>query len=1215
MKIRHLDFTVLQHAVLPILLLFFFLLQPFPRSLEKTAEEISNVIAQEYAAFNKILQDTALVEKCFNQQPSEEEFKFLQRQHPGLFFYQDSLLLFWTKNSALPRWNSTDSKTVSVQKLQNGWYVVFKHLLQPNKFVLALLPLKFDFNPESEVLKSDFPAIYGITASHLRIVIGDFDKINNRAFVHAPDGTKLFAIEKTAHAATVSTSDVSLYIFLLFCVGVGLYLYKLSEAIFRKKGILAALLLQFLVFASMWLTVNFLKCRLSFFYQDFFRPELYSSGILLTSLFNLLLLCAFIFGVFSFVAGRLNFTYPIAQPKWKRQVHHVLLMLSVYLLAAFIAYVVKTLVLDSSISFQIFNLLSLNIYSFVGLLCVALLIYSHYLLSSKVLKLIYGITLSTSFFIASGVLLTILLIALFYPFEHASVYIASALWTTAWLFIFLFIYQDSYTLRDTTRLITVVGLYAVLATYLFENLFEIRERNVRKLVAETLLQERDYFTESNFANTSKAIESDSALLQLAVQTRWKELITEKLLSEYLSKYLTKYNVRIVFSDSLQAFEFVQLKERYYQSGTPHQSLRLAKDSTGLNTYVALLFEKQTYPIGIELKPRIYENENLYHRLLSDNYLATKVSEEGFSYAVYKNDRLMVSRGDFNYPVFWDKNLNFNGEREQFVDIEEWEHNILQGADNKAVIITVKQESLFEPVALFSYIFTILLLFFLATWFFPVQVKHLFNKNVLLESFSRSFKARLNYSMLFIIVISFVAVGYITIAFFSKQYNNYLNETASLKENSIIHAIHYSVNRTPELNRFNLYENIRNELEKYAYANKADVNFFDARGNLIYTSQPSLFDRGIVSKKIHPEAVFAMQRSNLNQINIQESIGSFLYHSTYYKIESRNETVGYIGFPYFERKLAADDEINSFLIALLNVYIFLLLMAAVVSYFISKSVTRPLSFIAEKMQIVNLGKRNELIEWNSRDEIGILVKQYNRMIRELENSAEQLAKNEREGAWREMAKQIAHEIKNPLTPMKLSIQYLQKAIDEKNPRVHELAARVTKTLIEQIDNLSAIATSFSSFAKLPKGENVPVELNEMLQDICELFGKEESVSITFSTTLEKALVFADRNQLLSVFNNLVKNGIQAVPDDRRPKIAVHVSEKHEMIQIEVKDNGTGIAEENYSKVFAPNFTTKSSGTGLGLAIAMQIIESHQGAIWFESDLGKGTTFFVVLPKMQ
>ncbi|MCS6819734.1 MAG: HAMP domain-containing sensor histidine kinase, partial [Chitinophagales bacterium] len=347
---------------------------------------------------------------------------------------------------------------------------------------------------------------------------------------------------------------------------------------------------------------------------------------------------------------------------------------------------------------------------------------------------------------------------------------------------------------------------------------------------------------------------------------------------------------------------------------------------------------------------------------------------------------------------------------------------------------------------------------------------------------------------------------------------------------------------------------------------------------------------------------------------EEQIGNYRYTTRYYKIEnSLFGTIGFLSFPQLEAPTKADDEIYGFIVALMNVYIFLLLGAVIISYFISNSVVRPLNYIAEKMQLIDLNKKNELIHWSSKDEIGVLVKQYNRMVRELEISAEKLARTEREGAWREMAKQIAHEIKNPLTPMKLSIQYLQKAIDEKNPRVPELAAKVTHTLIEQIDNLAAIATSFSHFAKMPKGQSEPVELNAMLQGICELFSKEKGIEVVLESKMQPAMVYADRNQLLSVFNNLVKNALQAIPDDRIPDVKIGIEKKHDMIQVVVSDNGVGIPEENYSKVFVPNFTTKSSGTGLGLAIAMQIVEGAGGAIWFESEVDKGTSFFVVLPE--
>ena len=238
-----------------------------------------------------------------------------------------------------------------------------------------------------------------------------------------------------------------------------------------------------------------------------------------------------------------------------------------------------------------------------------------------------------------------------------------------------------------------------------------------------------------------------------------------------------------------------------------------------------------------------------------------------------------------------------------------------------------------------------------------------------------------------------------------------------------------------------------------------------------------------------------------------------------------------------------------------------------------------------------------------------------MISELEQSAQKLAKGERESAWREMAKQIAHEIKNPLTPMKLSIQYLQRAIDDGNPNITELAKKVSKTLEEQIENLSSIATAFSSFAKMPKAQNEIINLNELLKSITDLFAREEDTTVTFTTSAENPLVFADKNQLVSVFNNLVKNAIQSIPEQRKGFIDIHIKEEDGWMITSVSDNGSGIPNDNYDKVFVPNFTTKSSGTGLGLAITKQIIDGTGGRIWFESAENVGTTFFVRLKRNE
>jgi len=238
-----------------------------------------------------------------------------------------------------------------------------------------------------------------------------------------------------------------------------------------------------------------------------------------------------------------------------------------------------------------------------------------------------------------------------------------------------------------------------------------------------------------------------------------------------------------------------------------------------------------------------------------------------------------------------------------------------------------------------------------------------------------------------------------------------------------------------------------------------------------------------------------------------------------------------------------------------------------------------------------------------------------MIKELEQSAIKLAKSERESAWREMAKQIAHEIKNPLTPMKLSIQYLQRAIDSGDPNIDQLAKRVARTLEEQIENLSSIATAFSSFAKMPKAQNEIINLNELLKSIADLFNGEDKVTIAFTSDSESPLIFADKNQMVSVFNNLVKNAMQSIPENRKGFVDIHVEEETGWVKVSISDNGTGIPVQLQDKVFVPNFTTKSSGTGLGLAITKQMVDGAGGRIWFESAENVGTTFYVLLRKNE
>jgi len=268
-----------------------------------------------------------------------------------------------------------------------------------------------------------------------------------------------------------------------------------------------------------------------------------------------------------------------------------------------------------------------------------------------------------------------------------------------------------------------------------------------------------------------------------------------------------------------------------------------------------------------------------------------------------------------------------------------------------------------------------------------------------------------------------------------------------------------------------------------------------------------------------------------------------------------------------------------------------------------------------MREVNLGRVNEEITWKNRDEIGALVHEYNTMVRKLEASADALAKSEREGAWREMARQVAHEIKNPLTPMKLSIQHLQRAIDSGSPNVKELSQRMAATLIEQIDQLAKIAADFSQFANIGNIKPEVVDVAQVLESLIGLYSSDGNLSLHFNSGIAQPKIFADKTQINRLFTNLIKNAIEASNENEIIHIHITITENENNILIAVRDEGYGIAAEMKKKIFSPNFTTKSSGTGLGLAICKAIVEKANGTIWFETEDGKGTTFFVSFPALK
>jgi nitrogen fixation/metabolism regulation signal transduction histidine kinase len=404
------------------------------------------------------------------------------------------------------------------------------------------------------------------------------------------------------------------------------------------------------------------------------------------------------------------------------------------------------------------------------------------------------------------------------------------------------------------------------------------------------------------------------------------------------------------------------------------------------------------------------------------------------------------------------------------------------------------------------------------------------------------------------------------------------------------------------------------LVKFSQVFFTDINLYDLNGFLLATSRPEIFQKGLISNRMNQRAFTELEHKGKAQFIQKENIGSLEYSSVYIPLKNiENKVIAYINLPYFASDNNLQKNISNLLITTINIYVVLFLITILIAVVISNQITKPLRMLQSKFKAVQLGKKHQEIIYNKKDEIGGLVKEYNLMVTKLEQSVKQLAESERESAWREMAKQIAHEIKNPLTPMKLSVQLLQRSWKDNKEDFEKRLTNVSQTLIEQIDTLSSIASEFSAFAKMPKPQDEEVDLPAKIASVVQLFENTKDVKIEADFHQnEKVRILADKEQLSRVFINIIKNGIQSIPEGLQGRIYIELTTYGNSVKVTIEDNGSGISESRKDKLFQPSFTTKTKGMGMGLAIVKNIINNANGEIWFESEEGKGTKFFVEFP---
>lgn len=476
----------------------------------------------------------------------------------------------------------------------------------------------------------------------------------------------------------------------------------------------------------------------------------------------------------------------------------------------------------------------------------------------------------------------------------------------------------------------------------------------------------------------------------------------------------------------------------------------------------------------------------------------------------------------------------------------------------------------------------------------------------------SLRVRIFLSMIFLTLIASVLIAAVSIYQFRKEAREYHQDRLERKEAAITEHINYVLQTTTyPLTTENIPLIFKDKIFELADIHSMEINFFDLKGKLLISSK-AIFKFDKDKPKINPSTLKIIQSSlDKRYIEFSKVDGQSFRSSYSYLKDTKFKPMGILNLPYEDDTEFYDNEVQNFLIRFGQVYTFMFFMAIVLSYFLSSYITKSLKIISDKMQETQLNQLNEkiVIEDGSK-EINLLIRSYNNMVDKLEESATILAQSEREQAWREMAKQVAHEIKNPLTPMRLTVQSFQRKFNPNDPEISKKLDDYTKTILQQIDTMTAVAGAFSNFATMPAQQNETLNVVRIVKMALEIFNEDY---IQFSALEDEIIAKLDRTQLIRVITNLVKNAIQAIPEEQENKqVFVTVFRQGDDVKIAVKDNGKGISIENQERVFEPKFTTKSSGMGLGLAIIKNIIENYNGTITFETEPNVGTEFLVSFP---
>lgn len=939
-------------------------------------------------------------------------------------------------------------------------------------------------------------------------------------------------------------------------------------------------------------------------------PDLFASSVLLPSFADLLLTVALLVFVCAFLRHALLFALPSRRPTITTGI--TLLILIAF--AAGINEVMIALVRDSRIPLDLFHAQSLDAASAVALLAIAFLLFAWVLLADGLVRWLSPVGEERTVLIVTLIAFAAahLVHHLFGDFDSVLV-----LWPVPVLFTLWRMRRGRSRMANALVLISALSLFTV--HVLNRQTFKRNERD-RAALAESAVTHEDPIVEWLFREARSAMAADKGTLALlgdSVPLSSAEL-DARLRQPFFDGEWNNYEVRLHLFDARGRARgstssegmprLADLRARFEQ-GVPVEgdnTLRNVHRPVERALYIGALDIGANGRLIVELLPRVLPEGLGFPELLMAGDRAVERRTDRYARAHYERGTLLESRGDFSFPTRWTTPIPPDG---SLSEQDGYELFASGDARNSLMVVASRLPTWLDHATTFSYLFILFAL--LGGGFLLLRTALAWRG---LPPFGVATKLRAGILLMACIAIALFAFGarHLLATDLDTRTSQQLDERSRSAIAELRQHVHADADIAPAL-----YADVDHWLDKTSGVLLTDITAYAPDGQLMATSREQVFNNGLLGKRMDPDAYMAMAVGHRSTFTHTERIGGAEFLAAYRPLlNDRGDVLAYLAIPYFARQTEVEEARATGFVAIVNLFVLLFLIGIGAATVIATWATRPLSALKRGLERVQLGAPNEHLPYQGEDELGELVRVYNRKVEELRESAEKLARSERESAWKEMARQVAHEIKNPLTPMKLGIQHFQLTWDPQALDAKERLDRFTASMVEQIDALSRVAGDFSRFAQMSAAQEVKLDLNEVARSAVVLFAGEPNADITLHAAMEGPLrVKADREHVLRMFNNLLKNALQAIPQGRRGEVHVALRADGAHAIVEIRDNGTGIPEEVRDRIFEPSFTTKSSGMGLGLAMVKRMVEQAGGSVWFETRADLGTAFFLSFPLVR